>query len=538
MDEHGAMSVELVEPDVLRQRLTNPLLGHTESLCSPEWGPERSDSSPISPLRCSEQPRDFRLSFLTSTFHQLRVTDVRHGNIITAVMFFAEPVDVDRGRLVLKQRLAAFQRFRSIVVRRGHNKYYWKEVDLDLTRHVVESELPPPYDDKALYDFVGSSFSVPLDPEIPLWRFHIFNNYCGPQGKAAMVSRISHEIGDGTTLVQVVLATFDPVPPVVPSAPAPGTDTDAPTAPPATTPSPPPGKKPRRASREPSLLWTLLTDPIALAQFVFNYAASTYTGILLLLVRGDSPTVMRLTAGSHSMMPTRRVAFSKHVELSMVQGLRRLLPGLTINDVLVGVLAGTLRRYMIRKDDPWLTNPNLQVRAVFPYNTRRGKVDLHKDPHLFGNRFTLLPLALPVNAANPYTLLKHAKERCDRLKHGPEAFWIVLSNQIAGALLPSKIFIALTHFLLSKFHLLFTNVPGPKEPVSFAGSRVTDFGFFVPSPFGLIFSVLSYCGKVNLGVLADPSLNCDPNELCECFVEELRSMEMAAEAHAAAPVDP
>lgn len=56
-------------------------------------------------------------------------------------------------------------------------------------------------------------------------------------------------------------------------------------------------------------------------------------------------------------------------------------------------------------------------------------------------------------------------------------------------------------------HGLFTNVPGPTSPITFAGQQVQEYKTFPPQAGkGTIgIALISYCGKISIGAIADIS---------------------------------
>ena len=71
--------------------------------------------------------------------------------------------------------------------------------------------------------------------------------------------------------------------------------------------------------------------------------------------------------------------------------------------------------------------------------------------------------------------------------------------------------------------MVVTNVPGPREPVSFAGTPVTGVLVWAPcsGSLGMTVSIFSYAGEVTAGFMADTALIPDPGVLAETFDREL-----------------
>jgi len=90
-------------------------------------------------------------------------------------------------------------------------------------------------------------------------------------------------------------------------------------------------------------------------------------------------------------------------------------------------------------------------------------------------------------------------------------------------------------FFGSKATLVLTNVPGPKNHLFMAGSRIRNMMFWVPQSahMGLGISIFSYAGEVRIGVAADAALVPNPDSLIEHVHGEVTVLlEEAAEAGA------
>ena len=81
-------------------------------------------------------------------------------------------------------------------------------------------------------------------------------------------------------------------------------------------------------------------------------------------------------------------------------------------------------------------------------------------------------------------------------------------------------------FFGSKATAVMTNVPGPREPLYLAGVPMQGMMFWVPQSarLGLGVSILSYAGKVRLGVATDAGLVPDPQSIIDAFHDEMKAM--------------
>ncbi|HET8951874.1 MAG TPA: WSD1 family O-acyltransferase [Solirubrobacteraceae bacterium] len=115
--------------------------------------------------------------------------------------------------------------------------------------------------------------------------------------------------------------------------------------------------------------------------------------------------------------------------------------------------------------------------------------------------------------------------RMDAIKHSPEG---PLSYAILGLIgsTPVPVEQRLIGVFTPKTTAVMTNVPGPREPVYFAGSRVAGVLGWVPAAgeIGMGVSIFSYAGAVTVGLQVDAGLVPDPQPILDAFGEELAAL--------------
>jgi len=211
------------------------------------------------------------------------------------------------------------------------------------------------------------------------------------------------------------------------------------------------------------------------------------------------------------------VAWSAAVPVATLKQIGRAT-GSTINDVLMASLAGALRRYLLGRGSE--VPADLDVRGVVPVNLRAPE-----DAHQLGNRFGLVFLALPLGIDDPLDRIFEVRRRMAALKQSPEALVAFQILRTLG-LVPRQLFdVAVTLFGM-KATAVVTNVVGPRVPIRFIGREMRQAMFWVPSAgrLGLGVSLLSYAGRVWLGVQADAGLVPDPDTLMTGFADEIQSL--------------
>jgi hypothetical protein len=107
------------------------------------------------------------------------------------------------------------------------------------------------------------------------------------------------------------------------------------------------------------------------------------------------------------------------------------------------------------------------------------------------------------------------------LKNSSEAA-VALGILSGIGLTPADVQQQLVNIFGAKATAVMTNVPGPPMPLYMAGAKITDIMFWVPlaGRVALGISIISYAGKVWLGVATDAGLVPDPDLIIDGFYEE------------------
>ncbi|MDJ0816212.1 MAG: wax ester/triacylglycerol synthase family O-acyltransferase [Desulfobacterales bacterium] len=443
--------------------------------------------------------------------------------IITAFMEFEEPVNFKRLYATIESRLASFKRFRKRVVRpvSGVGVPNWEtDKNYDLRSHLQRVALPAPGDKADLQEMISNLMTTPLDPNKPLWQVHLIENY----GKGSVVFfRIHHCIADGIALVHVMLSTAD-------------TEPDAPW----------PEYQPEK-QRDSSFLKSFFPVGNMIGTITKTLDTTKQYGATLLKEGGKTlsdPSRLKKVANTttgltsdivsilakHTIMPSdprtpfkgklgvrKRVAWTEPMSLDKIKTVGRAISTATLNDVLIASVTGAMRRYLKTRNTP--VN-ELDLRVAVPVNIRKPGTEFE-----LGNRFSLVFLALPVYIDDPVLRLKEVKRRMDHLKKSPDAY-VNFGLLNAMGLLPANISKRTAHLFGNKASGVLTNVPGPKQPLYFAGKKISNIMFWVPRSgvVGLGISIFSYDGKVTVGIASDEGLMPDPEALLEGFEEDFNQL--------------
>jgi diacylglycerol O-acyltransferase len=420
--------------------------------------------------------------------------------MVHAIMWTDEPLDWDAVRSGVAQgMLDRFPKFREHPVAAGLplGRAGWEvDADFDLDRHVVLHTLSAPGDRRALEDYIATQVPQPLDPSHPMWQVHCIDGY---GGGSAVLFRMHHSIADGITLTRVLLSLTS------------SDDTHAGfVAPhPATGPVGLAMDLSRSAVAEG---WRALRDPLR----VVGATTATVKGARRLLHLATIPQKPR-SALAGRVGRDKSVRWTDPWPVADIKAVGRAA-GVTINDVLLSILADALSRYLAEEGTPLES-----VRVMVPVNLRPLDQPLTAD---LGNVFGEYIVTLPTGPMAPDERLTRMRDIIAELKGSPEAV-VAYLTLVAIGMLPGPVEDLSTRVFSGKVVATVSNVPGPRSTVHLAGTPVAGIIGWVPgaSDVGLGVSMFSYDGGVRIGLLTDTSLIPDPDRLCthlESSLLELR----------------
>ncbi len=232
----------------------------------------------------------------------------------------------------------------------------------------------------------------------------------------------------------------------------------------------------------------------------------------------DHPPVTRFQA--HVTDTTKSFAVAT-VTLADIETARSCCPGATVNDVILAMVTGALRRYLDGHgelpDEPLLTTCPVSVR---------------QDSGSGGNAFTTIWVELPVHLADPLERLSAVHAGANRSKSGVHASsrsWDVLAD-VGDLFLPGVVSAAMAFAgskVFTKFpptlNLSVSTLRGSPEPLYLARRRAEHLyaRTIVCPPVHLFIHAITYAGHADLGVLSLRQLLPDPDTLAEGLKSEL-----------------
>jgi diacylglycerol O-acyltransferase / wax synthase len=424
----------------------------------------------------------------------------------------------------VEDKLMRYPRFRQRVVRDAAGVHWCDDEDFDIRHHVVREELVRKRGQSeraALQERTGALASEPLDPDRPLWQFHLIEAY---EGGSALVARVHHCIGDGIALISVMMTITDggsdPPRRAAKAAAAGARDEGDWLAEVVLKPLGGLSAKAAalvEASIERSL--ALLANPqrgLAGALAGARLGAKAMGDVAAMaLMADDSPTLLK---GKPSGV--KRVAWGEPIALAEVKAIGHAL-GASINDVLLACVAGAIGEWLrAAGDDP----AGKEIRAMVPVNLR----PLDQAWQL-GNRFGLAPLVLPIGIDNPVGRVAAVRARMNELKASYQPLLAFAVLAVAGQMV-QPVQDAILGLFAKKATAVMTNVPGPAVPLKFCGATLRQTMFWVPASgdIGVGVSILSYGGGVQFGLVTDEALCADPQAIIDRFEPEFEKLLLVA----------
>jgi WS/DGAT/MGAT family acyltransferase len=186
--------------------------------------------------------------------------------------------------------------------------------------------------------------------------------------------------------------------------------------------------------------------------------------------------------------------------LAEAKEIRTLVPGSTVNDAMLAVIAGGLRDLLAGRGER-VDELVLQVMVPVSLRAEAAKADAA------GNQVTGFVAPLPVCEPDGIERLRRIHASTKELKESKQAVSIHAITQ-AVDFAPPALMAAAGRMAIQQgsfMNLTVTNVPGPREHLFLLGARMLELNPMVPIGNGLTVNVAveSYAGKLSIGMCAD-----------------------------------
>jgi diacylglycerol O-acyltransferase / wax synthase len=455
-----------------------------------------------------------RLSSIDASF-LTNETSSSHMHVGAILIFEGPPPSYEDLVEHVRSRLPLVPRFRqklAVPPLEAGRPLWVDDPSFNLSYHVRHTALPEPGSEEQLRQLAGRVFSQQLDRSKPLWELWLVQGL--ERKRFALLSKTHHAMVDGVSGVDISTVLFDvkPVPEPVTS-----DDTWA------------PGPEPRGSALVARGVADVATAPLKLAERLANavrhpentarsLAQSVEAlGEVVWQFSNPAPDVpLNTPIGSH-----RRFVWTRS-ELSDFRRIKNALGG-TVNDVVLTVVSGALRRWLLERG---IRTEGLELRALVPVSIRATDERGH-----LGNRIAAMRGPLPVYAADPVTRLAIVRESMGGLKESKQALGAEVISRFNDFAPPTLLAQASRiNFSTRLFNLIVTNVPGPQIPLYLLGRELEDLFpvAFLPEDHALAIAIMSYNGRVNFGLLADYDAMPDAEDIAQGIEDSIKELLEAA----------
>jgi diacylglycerol O-acyltransferase / wax synthase len=425
----------------------------------------------------------------------------------------------------VEQRLPLIPRYRQKVreVTLGLARPVWiDDGDFDITYHIRRSALPSPGSDAQLHELIARLGSRPLDKSRPLWEMYLIEGLA--RNRVAIYTKSHQALVNGMTALEIghVIADRTQKPPEF------GEDIWI------------PGREPSDRQLLLGAIGEWITRPTAQLSAVRSAVmeVATNTGQLIEVGRRVADVARTVARGTAPSSPLNTTV-SRNRRFAVATGrledyrLVRARYDCDVNDVVLAVVAGALRNWLLSRGEPVTSTST--VRAVVPMSvypdadldtTGPGQAISEVSPFL---------VDLPVGEGN-------AVVRLSQIAHATES-----ASTTAGSLVDARTIVTLsgfapptlhamgirvaTSFSARQFNLLITNVPGAQKQMYVAGTKLLET-YAVPPLLnnqGLAIGVTSYNGMIYFGINADRDAMSDVDVLPSLLRESLDELLEAAQ---------
>jgi diacylglycerol O-acyltransferase / wax synthase len=382
-------------------------------------------------------------------------------------------LQLEKLRAVVEGRLDLAPRLRQVLVlpRGGLGQPVWADdACFGIAQHVRAHPVPAPGDEAALLAVCAQLNQPPLDRSRPLWELWLLPGLA--DGTIGMLIRLHHAVADGIAAIALMGALLDTTPAA------------SPPAAPAWRPAPAPST------------WQLFTDNLRRHAGAMAAAAAG--------LRHPAPAVHRLTSRVRQLRLLAGEGRAPRLSLNQPAGMRRRLllaradlaqakaaghtQGATVNDVVLAAVTGGAHRLLAGRGE---LRPGLAVKASVAAAAR--------DPAgtaASGNRAAIMLVPLPVSEPDAARrLVQIAQATRGRKRHPP--------YQPGGRLAQRWMVHAMSRQRL--VNLFTSNLPGPPQPLYFAGARILEIfqAGVVQGNVTVAVGVLSYAGQLNFTIVGD-----------------------------------
>lgn len=396
--------------------------------------------------------------------------------------------------------------------------YMAMDPEFDLDYHLRYIPLPKPGDWEQLLALYNRLVRRPLDLNRPLWELYFVKDLDNvadvPKGSLAIIQKIHHSIVDRRSGGGIFSVIFDLQPEAV---------------------NTPLEKESREVDKIPSELellarsyLSLIFQPFKLTGLFAGTAKSFFRAGAKLVI--DQVGLPPFSYSAPKTLFNGRVCRNRNISvktfsLDTIKNIKKAIPGSTVNDVVLAICGGAMRRYLMKQGEL----PRKPLIATAPISIRSGEKKRKTGRQLAG---ALVSLATNLNdpmgrfdaiyksirESKAYNKAIDADLLTDYNQYIPFAI-TTLASRVTAQTGPASRF-------AFRSNLMIANVPGPQVPIYFAGAKAlfTIGSSPIMDGNGPVINVQSYLGKMTFCTTSCPDTMPKAKTFPDCLQEELDAL--------------
>ena len=401
---------------------------------------------------------------------------------------------------------------------------YWIDDEhFDIEYHIRHSRLPHPSDWRQFCIHIARFHSRPLDMQRAPWEMYVIeglDNIDGiPKGCYAIATKIHHAAADGMAIVNFfggLMDIDDQGTPVMPQNQRVNSDRFA---------------KPSPLQMSFRGMVNGIRSPMKVANTLFKYAPNIIQSAKKQISEQHKQSKVSVPNTRFNLETSpHRVFDSTNIKLKDMSAIRGVVEGSTINDIVLAICSGALRKYLGHHKEL----PSESLRAFVPVNVRssKNKSSKDKDEQPGNNISTMSPL-LYTNIQDPIERLTAIRSETKEQKATRKGISARLMTDVTRHIPASTQLLAARLIMNSEMasrmtNVCISNVPGPQVPLYMNGAKaVKQMGMGpLADRMGLFIAISSYNGDMAFSVTSCRRTLPDVDFFIECIrisFDELKS---------------
>jgi WS/DGAT/MGAT family acyltransferase len=408
---------------------------------------------------------------------------------------------------------------------------YWVEHEaFDLDQHFCRVRLPKPGTWSQLMRTVARLQNKPFDSTLPLWDVYVIEGINKvpdlPKGSFAVFMRMHHAFADGASTMAIREVLYDKSPELAGEVADSKQELDA-------------GSQGLKIPGAARLMGSACLNAVRRTVGVSRDFVATAPVLMRHTINRTRESIEERSSPLAGMGPpksllntkrmtTRRLVDARRFDFGEVRAIRALVKGATINDVVLAIVGGALRRYLAGRGDL----PSQPLTSMVPINLRKEKATGGE-----GNVVSGMTLPIHQEIEDPVERLKAIHKASARAKEATAMEVNRRMMEMVGALpypvlsIPVWAMVGWTdRVLAAPASTAVSNVPSFPEPRYLAGAEVVylmGVGMLMPG-VGTTHGFTIYSGQLIIGFICTPDVMMETDSYMACLEESFAEYEARA----------